>query len=171
MTDELTTEGERITGRSLAARAAKLGREHGTPGRSRGSVQERRTERPVQQSMDVPPHPRHLPKTPPPVARSTDPVTSHDAAAGLAGISDRQALVLEVLRTCGPLTDQELARIYAGRVNSHGYIGQSDSGLRTRRRELVDAGFVYDTGTKRPTVGGDQAIVWAQGADATKGNN
>ena len=37
---------------------------------------------------------------------------------------------------------------------------QSDSGLRTRRNELVRMGLLADTGQTRPIRSGRQAILW-----------
>ena len=57
-----------------------------------------------------------------------------------ARLSDSQLRVYETFATHGPLTDYELG--YAYRL-THGDLDQSWSGLRTRRKELVDLGVLY----------------------------
>lgn len=145
------TEGEQITGQSLAARAARLGQQHG------------RTTPRTKDRTEPTPHPRHtqdrLPATIPPRARTTDPVTSHVAADAIAGVTDVQARIIQLLTNLGPMTDDELGVQYRHRVPL-GWPETSPSGLRTRRRELVDAGLVHDTKTTRPTAGGNPATVW-----------
>lgn len=86
-----------------------------------------------------------------PLARRTDPATSHLAAATLDDKARQRRLVLAVLRTYGPMTDEAL-------VNHLSTI--SPSGARTRRSELVRAGLVQDTGDRLPTSSGRKAIVW-----------
>lgn len=62
----------------------------------------------------------------------------------------RQTAVYYVLLTFGPLTDAQLVnrydtlRRYIGQ--QYGSIAQSPSGLRTRRRELVNLGYVDAVG-------------------------
>jgi len=92
-----------------------------------------------------------------PVARRTDPATSWAAAESVSErtIRKTQQEVLDILARRGPSTDEEIAES-AFRRDSQ----QSPSGLRTRRRELVDVGLVVDTGTRRPTKAGRMSIVW-----------
>lgn len=91
-------------------------------------------------------------------ARSSDPGTSHAAAASIpvGELRESQQAVLALLREVGPLTDDEILECYQGRLP-----WQSPSGLRTRRAELVDAGFVKDTGERRTLRSRRLAIVWA----------
>lgn len=93
-------------------------------------------------------------------ARSTDPGTSHEAARSIDGESLRisQRAVLDLLRTRGPMPDHDLVELYDRTVP---YPQQSHSGIRTRRRELVDAGLVVDTGERVRLPSGRRAIVWA----------
>lgn len=92
------------------------------------------------------------------VARSTDPWTSWAAAESLGDLRARQAAVAAVFDASPDgLTLEEL-------VDRYGRAGvpmpaQSDSGIRTRCRELVDLGLVVDTGTTRPTRSGRKARV------------
>jgi hypothetical protein len=90
------------------------------------------------------------------VARRSDPDTSHDAAASVTRISEMQALIVQVLEICGPLSDTALR----GHVIDHTDVRISDSGLRTRRRELVEMGKVRDSGQRVTLPTGRQSIVW-----------
>jgi hypothetical protein len=94
-----------------------------------------------------------------PRARNTDPTTSHQAAASVAidTLTRTQALILEALRAHGPLTDEQLCH----RIAEVERKPVSVSGIRTRRSELVTAGRVVDTGERRQTTTGRQAIVWS----------
>lgn len=92
-------------------------------------------------------------------ARNTDPETSHAAAASLPDerLRRSQQAVYDVLQHCGPLTDVELIMQYQ---RYGGLPAQSESGIRTRRSELVRRGMVEWTGEKRRLVSGRQANVW-----------
>ena len=60
----------------------------------------------------------------------------------------------------GPSTDQELIRGYKDLVTELDLPQQSDSGIRTRRRELANEGVLEFTGDLRKTSAGRQAMVW-----------
>lgn len=97
-----------------------------------------------------------------PLARVGDPDTSHAAARSVRPfLTARREAVLLVLSGAGPMTDEELHAEYAFAVALDVVPPQSASGLRTRRSELVDAGMVVDTGERRATASGRQAVVWA----------
>jgi Fe2+ or Zn2+ uptake regulation protein len=71
------------------------------------------------------------------VARRTDPDTSREAADSLGDLTDLQIRVLNLLDEVGAATDEALVDAYEARF------GQvSPSTVRTRRRELQDAGAV-----------------------------
>lgn len=93
-----------------------------------------------------------------PVARSTDPATSHEAAASITDLRKKQADVWHMLHTLGAMTDEQLVDAFASDWASH--MAQSPSGVRTRRNELARMGLVQDTGDLRPTRGGRRAKVW-----------
>lgn len=104
-------------------------------------------------------------------ARNSDPSTSHAAAATLDQETLRvsQEAVLSIFRTYEQyrelphgMTGDEFAEIYplARERDPKAYPEQSPSGLRTRRRELVDMGFLVDTGQRRLLESGRWAIVW-----------
>lgn len=94
-----------------------------------------------------------------PHARKTDPETSHAAATSLGDLRASQREVLQLFHRFGALDDRSLIACAA-----HAGVRQSDSGLRTRRAELVRLGLVYDTG-RRVVPGGRPPhrprIVWA----------
>lgn len=92
------------------------------------------------------------------VARNTDPLTSHEAAASVTTIRKSQEFVLGLLRARGPSTDEELWNFYVPRRPDPVRI--SPSGMRTRRSELVKRGLVKDTGERRTMSTGRRAIVW-----------
>lgn len=86
--------------------------------------------------------------------RLTDPETSRLAANSLTQekLRESQLDIIWVLENHGPLTDEEIfARL--PRI-------QSQSGARTRRKELVDLGLVRDSGDRDRTASGRQTIVW-----------
>lgn len=91
------------------------------------------------------------------LARTTDPETSHQAAESVTDLRDKQRHVLAALAALGPSTDHQLVEDYA----MLDLAPQSPSGIRTRRRELTDAGLVRDTGERRQLASGRNAIVWA----------
>ena len=98
-----------------------------------------------------------------PHARRTDPETSHAAARSITNLTDAQFAILQFIRTRGEMADHELVARYQGWCK--GVYGQtwpqmSESGIRTRRKELTDQGLVVDTGVRVPTQSGRQAIVW-----------
>ena len=89
-------------------------------------------------------------------ARTTDPATSHQAAASVASLHNTQRAVYQLLALDGPATDEELLYLWHDRMAAP----ISPSGLRTRRSELVDMGYVKDTGCRRRLESGRNAIVW-----------
>lgn len=97
------------------------------------------------------------------VARTTDPITSHAAAASVRAITAKQGAVLRLLEQIGPATDEEvfteyMARWTAGQTDL--FPKQSESGLRTRRSELVKKGKVVPSGRYKVKPTGRKAIVW-----------
>lgn len=86
-------------------------------------------------------------------ARRTDPETSHAAAASVK-VRASQLAVLRFIEREGPMTDEHLVQTYDGEP------AQSPSGLRTRRKELVDQGLIEWTGELARMSTGRQARVW-----------
>jgi len=97
-------------------------------------------------------------------ARTTDPITSHQAAASIKKDKVRlsQEAVLRVFKQFGAMTDQELLKKYAFCIDYCGWLipQQSESGIRTRRSELVTKGLVVDSGEKSMLPTGRKAIIW-----------
>lgn len=89
-------------------------------------------------------------------ARRTDPQTSHDAAASVRGIRESQADVLTVIRKHGPVSDEQISWYY----RDMGMPRQSESGLRTRRSELVTLGLVVDSGLLGYTLSNRKTVLW-----------
>lgn len=97
-------------------------------------------------------------------ARTSDPVTSHEAAVTVTGhgvLRPRPQAVLDCLAAMGgTATDWALGERYEQLRAERDWPAQSPSGLRTRRKELVRAGQVTARGYARlPT--GRRAQVWA----------
>lgn len=100
-----------------------------------------------------------------PRARRTDPGTSHAAAASVDNITATQFYILTLLQNA--LTDYELVDLY-GELFAYSDENEvpraSESGIRSRRAELVARGLVVDTGERRTMPSGRLAIVWKAAA-------
>jgi hypothetical protein len=98
---------------------------------------------------------------PEPRARSTDPETSHEAAArAKRNLTQKQRNVLDGLRTLAragatQVMDEELVAHMAVVMP-----GLTQSSVRTRRKELVALGYVKDSGRKGETSAGGKSIRW-----------
>lgn len=94
-----------------------------------------------------------------PTARSTDPHTSHLAAASITRthISTVQTHIIQLLTQHGPMTDEQIADRYRHHVMLPAC---SPSGLRTRRSELVAIGTVRDSQQRGITASGRATIIW-----------
>lgn len=79
------------------------------------------------------------PEPPQAHARNTDPETSHEAAASItpSKITANQHAVRQLLVVFGSRTDREIRALYTQRQSQYDLPRQSDSGLRTRRAEMV----------------------------------
>ena len=88
-------------------------------------------------------------------ARTTDPQTSHEAAASIEKTNLTQFYIWLALKR--PATDVELLERYRNDRNAP---QASDSGIRSRRSELVEAGMVEDSGLRQKLPSGRNAIVW-----------
>jgi hypothetical protein len=97
-----------------------------------------------------------------PIARTTDPETSHEAARSITGLRRSQRDVLRVLRSYGPMTDEQLVARYTAlaKLKDSALRPQSPSGIRTRRAELRADSLVRDSGTRATMTTGRRAIVW-----------
>lgn len=96
-------------------------------------------------------------------ARRGDPETSKQAARSVADLRGSQADVLKVFRDYGHgqgFTDEELLRAYRRGMKAGIVRQQSDSGIRSRRAEIAEAGFVVDSTRRARTRAGREAVVW-----------
>jgi len=91
-------------------------------------------------------------------ARTTDPITSHEAADSVENITETQETILSLLRT--PMCDLELIMAYrlANEIGKAPYA--SESGIRSRRAELVHKNLVDHTGEFRLSPSGRRMMVW-----------
>jgi len=89
-----------------------------------------------------------------PNARTTDPETSHEAAMSVTNITPLKQEILQRLMT--PMTDTDLYQLLT--ISSRLIV--TESGVRSRRSELVQAGLVRDTGERVKLATGRNAIVW-----------
>ena len=90
-------------------------------------------------------------------ARNTDPITSHLAAESVRDVTATQEYVLKALRKAR--TDVELVQAYNSLKTAP---RASESGIRSRRAELVRKGMVVDTGRRVRLDSGRYAIVWGR---------
>lgn len=88
-------------------------------------------------------------------ARNSDPVTSHLAAESVDNVTKTQAYILRCLRRAR--NDVELVQAYNAYKTAP---RASESGIRSRRSELVDRGLVVDTGRRVRLTSGRYSIVW-----------
>lgn len=88
-----------------------------------------------------------------PSTRRTDPETSHEAEHSINNVCESQKTILNVLRTFGPMTDEDIYQLILA-------IPISLSGARTRRSELVHKGLVKDSGQRKYLSTGRRAILW-----------
>lgn len=91
-----------------------------------------------------------------PNTRTKDPVTSYEAAASVTGLAGSYAIILQLFREYGPMNDEALIR--AWRYENKKYA--SDSGIRSRRSELVATGKIIDTGERMKMASGRNSIIW-----------
>lgn len=88
-------------------------------------------------------------------ARTTDPITSHLAAESVDNVTATQAFIMRCLKR--PRNDVELVNAYRQYKSAP---RASESGIRSRRAELVDRGLVVDTGRRVRLASGRYSIVW-----------
>ena len=93
-----------------------------------------------------------------PKARKTDPKTSHEAAKSVVRVTETQLIILQLLRKS--MTDQELISAYK-KLMPYKAPPASESGIRSRRAELVQFSLVKAKGESK-TMFGRKCIVWGQ---------
>lgn len=100
-----------------------------------------------------------------PKTRRTDPSTSFMAAATITveAISQTQIAILKILFGQS-LSDEQIREQYENGVRSGNWKPASESGLRSRRSELVDLGLVEQVGLGK-TKFGRATILWGLAND------
>jgi hypothetical protein len=100
-------------------------------------------------------------------ARTSDPTTSHEAAASVKELTQKQTAVLDLFRARGPMTDEQLVLAYReAEMSSDATPKQAPSGIRTRRNELVQRRLLARVAYRR-TESGRRAIVWGARREET----
>ena len=91
-------------------------------------------------------------------ARRDDPQTSHAAAASVSGLTEKQQAVLDVFKHSSEshFSDEQMIALY----QSAGLTPQSESGLRSRRSELVRKGLLKYSGWLTKTAAGRHTRMW-----------
>jgi hypothetical protein len=94
--------------------------------------------------------------------RKTDPVTSRLAAESVTEetITATQKAILYKLEC--PMTDYQLVQVLRVDIEMGEQPFVSESGIRSRRAELVEKGLVHDTGLRTKMPSGRYAIVWTK---------
>jgi hypothetical protein len=95
-----------------------------------------------------------------PMARVSDPKTSHEAAASVRAVTATHDRIIEVLERYGPASDEDINAYYFNLAELFEWPPVSPSGLRSRRAELVKLGKVVDTGERTKTASGRSTILW-----------
>ena len=95
-----------------------------------------------------------------PQARRTDPQTSYDAAKSVKDVSKTKKAILVLLRK--HQSDMQLVANYSKLVRQNKAPRASESGIRSRRAELVRLGLVKDTGKRDKSASNRQMIVWGR---------
>lgn len=91
-------------------------------------------------------------------ARITNPQTSHNAAESVQNMTEKREAILHIFKVRSSLTDFELMEVYQEMQEFLPL--QSESGIRTRRSELVRMGLLKDGGERRPNENGRSCVVW-----------
>jgi hypothetical protein len=91
------------------------------------------------------------------LARTTDPVTSHMAAASLKTADKVRTRVLGLMKGLIASTHHELIATYRAMFEDM----TTDSSIRTRCKELVAAGYIENSGRMIKLPSGRSAIVWS----------
>lgn len=96
-----------------------------------------------------------------PFARKKDPATSKLAASRVKNVLSTRDVVLDIMTRKGPMIDAKLISEYQKAAAKGKAPMASESGIRTRRSELVQLGQVIATDKVAKTPYGRAAVVWA----------
>lgn len=100
-----------------------------------------------------------------PHARTTDPETSHEAAESVRSLTGTQNTILYLFAKFKHLTDDQLQAHYRRMVSQGDAPRASESGIRSRRAELVALGKLQDSGERVKLDSGRNAILWMPAVD------
>lgn len=93
--------------------------------------------------------------------RRNDPVTSREAGESVKNMTATQAHILRLLMRRSRTDTQLIDAFEKDRRAPWAYAPYaSESGIRSRRAELVRRGLVVDTGLRKILVSGRRSIVW-----------
>lgn len=96
-----------------------------------------------------------------PTARWSDPSESHAAARSVRSTGPTHRRLMSLFKELGiGMTDSRIKGEWARKVRDEGWPPVSDSGLRTRRRELVTAGLLRDSRRRLIGDSGRRTAVW-----------
>lgn len=95
-----------------------------------------------------------------PNARITDPETSHEAAKSVSKLRYMYDTMIIAFETLGPMNDEQLIKLWRVGVTELGWRSASESGIRSRRSELVAQGKLRDSGKRQKMQSGRLSIVW-----------
>jgi len=93
-----------------------------------------------------------------PNTRTNDPQTSHEAAETVKNVTQTQQAILKLL-TAQQMTDEQLFPAHVRKAELGLWAYASESGLRSRRCELVRVGMVIEV-SRSKTKFGRNSIVW-----------
>ena len=93
-------------------------------------------------------------------ARKSDPATSHEAGAQVKNLSETKQVILKILKR-SKLTDSQIFMAYYSLAMTGKAPYASESGVRSRRSELVAEGLVEAVGFDK-TVFGRRTTVWTK---------
>lgn len=94
-----------------------------------------------------------------PATRTTDPRTSHEAEISITRVTPVKSAILRLLAD-SPMHDEELVKRFRIMADAGLIPMASESGIRSRRAELVEQGHVIDSGERTVTSMGRSTIVW-----------
>lgn len=97
-----------------------------------------------------------------PHARKTDPTTSFEAAGSVNNLTQTKRIILRLVESQS-MTDDKLIDLYRTMTELELAPRASESGIRSRRAELVTAGLLKDSGERQKLRSGRNAIVWQVG--------
>lgn len=91
-----------------------------------------------------------------PNTRTLDPSTSHNAEKSVSRLAESYRIILDILREHGAMNDETLIATWRKQSSKPA----SDSGIRSRRSELVATGLIVDSGERQKMQSGRDSIVW-----------